>query len=228
MNRILDINNGIPYFTNDSDQIFAWYAVYDDNVIILEKSNFSSVSFNDIPKHSLKYFGLFGCGMHLTCNFYNKSLSVYSTYNENEFLYECKYTLDKGDGSNVLLPFQFKGFIYDAPVRGVCKENFLINSFYLGWIEDVIVQDKKFTNKVYFVIDILKHPTSVGLIYKLIPSDNVYPQNNNYRLTISDNSNSIINDIQKSTSNVRNVYLNPSLKYKTIFRLNKKDSLGKR
>ena len=222
MKKLLDINYGIPYFTNDSDQIFSWYAIYNDGVIILEKGLFSNVNFNHIPKTNVKYFGLFGSGMHLTCNFNNKYISIYNSHNENEFLYECKYKLNDCIESNSLIPFQFKGFIYDAPIKGICKENFLINSFYLGWMENVIVNEVKYTNKVYFSVDILKHPNSIGLIYKLEPKDNVYPKNIKYRLAISDTNSTIINGIQKNTMNTRNVAINSTLKYKTIFRFNTK------
>ena len=222
MKKIIDINNGIPYFTNDSDQIFSWYTIYNDGVIILEKGLFSNVNFNNIPKTNIQYFGLFGCGMHLSCNFKHKSIYIYNSYNENEFLYQCKYNLNENIKNNNITPFQFKGFIYDAPIKGLCKDKFLINSFYLGWMEDIEINNIKYTNKIYFSIDILKHPNSVGLIYKLIPKNNNYPQNINYRLSISDSNISIINGIQKITNNIRNVTINSTLKYKTIFRFNSK------
>ena len=222
MRKIIDINYGIPYYTNDSDQIFSWYAIYDDGVIILEKGLFSNVNFNNIPKTNIKFFGLFGCGMHLSCNFKNKSIYIYNSYNENEFLYQCKYNLNDSIGNNNLIPFQFKGFIYDAPIKGLCKDSFIINSFYLGWKEDISIDNIDYTNKIYFSIDTIKHPNSIGLIYKIIPKDNVYPQNIKYRLTISDSNSSIINGIQKISNNTRNVTINSKLKYTTIFRFNTK------
>ena len=220
MRKIIDVNYGIPYFTNDSDQIFSWYTIYDDGVIILEKGLFSNVNFNNIPKANIKYFGLFGCGMHLTCNFKKKSIYIYNSYNENEFLYQCKYNLNENIKNNNLIPFQFKGFIYDTPINNSHKDNFFINSFYLGWKEDILINNVSYINKIYFSIDIFKHPNSVGLIYKLTPKDNFYPQNIKYKLSISDFNASIINGIQKITNNTRNVTINSTLKYKTIFKFN--------
>ena len=100
------------------------------------------------------------------------------------------------------------------------KDKFFIKSFYVGWNEDVVVNGYKFTNKIYFSIDLENHPDSIGLIYKLVKNDSslIYPSNFNYRLLISDNNSTIINDIQRNQENTREINLNQSLLYKTIFR----------
>ena len=74
MKRILDLVYGIPYYTNSSDQRFAWYVIYNDGVIILENNKFSSVNFKNIPKTNIRYLGLYGCNIHLACDFQNKVL----------------------------------------------------------------------------------------------------------------------------------------------------------
>ena len=220
MKRILDLVYGIPYYTNSSDQQFAWYVIYNDSVIILENNKFSSVNFKNIPKTNIRYLGLYGCNIHLACDFQNKVLSFYNTYNNNESLYRCKYTLENSVRSNILKPVQFKGFIYEPDLYDMSKDKFFIKSFYVGWNEDVVVNGYKFTNKIYFSIDLENHPDSIGLIYKLVKNDSslIYPSNFNYRLLISDNNSTIINDIQRNQENTREINLNQSLLYKTIFR----------
>lgn len=197
MNHILDELYGIPYYTNNSDQIFAWYTVYNDGCIILEENKYSNVNFMDIPKTNIKHFGLYGCGFHLNTNFSNGTTSIYGFSKDKECLLSCnmyikenkiiRYNEVQSFSVQDIVPFQFKGFFYDSAFNNSIKDVFCVNKYYAGYSCIYNIDPfNKVLLKIYFSLDIIDHPNSIAIIYKTMRyKDSVYP-NKFYRYSIAE------------------------------------------
>ena len=212
MNHTLDIINGIPYYTNNTDQLFSWYSIYDDGVIITELNNYSSVDFNSIPKSDIKYFGLYGCGFHLNCNMNNGEVSIYQSYKENELCYSVQPSLTK-DGiilSNTInrfdmtsiVPFTFKHFVLETDFNDKTSSRCFIDEYYAGYTGILTLEDNiQILFKLYFSIHQYEFPNSIGIIYKFFPYKQTEYRNTRYRFELAENVCYDINGNQKTTKN---------------------------
>ena len=71
----MNILDEIPYYTNENSQLFAWYSIY-ANQTLVEYNRFTTIRFNDIPKHNILDFGLYGMGFHLNTNLTNGIFTI--------------------------------------------------------------------------------------------------------------------------------------------------------
>ena len=201
MNHILDKAKGIPYFTNNTDQLFSWYVVYNDNVIIRELNEYSNVNFKLIPKTDICYFGLYGCGFHLNCDFNSGELSVYGSSKDKELLFSLTPSLEENrllalnpriSNIHSLSPFTFKHFILDTDFKDISKDKGIIDQFYAGYNSLVRLSDgTDIILKMYFSLHIIDKPTSIGMIYKFLPYKDTTYQSKIYRFDLAEKMNTI-------------------------------------
>lgn len=215
MNHTLDKIYGIPYYTNNIDQLFSWYSIYNDGVIVTEINNYSSVDFNNIPKIDMKYFGLFGCGFHLSCNMNTGEINIYQSYKDNELLYSIAPTIEenkllilnskKSFNIHNLTPFTFKQFVLETNFDNKLNSKSFIDKYYAGY-SGLIDLDKniQILFKIYFSIYINDFPNSIGIIYKFFPYKKTEYQNKFYRFELAENVYCNIEDIHKVSNN--NIY----------------------
>ena len=178
MDYKLDILKDIPYYTNRNDRLFGWFSVYNDGAIIQELNSFSYVDYTKIPKNKISYFGLYGCGFHLISDFNTGSMYIYGKGTNKEFLVSSVFQIysdkilrehNKFLISNIQ-PFQLKGFIYDMPIDKSNKEFCMTDKYYAGYTSELLLDEKnKLEIKVYFSLNILKYPNSIGIIFNILP-----------------------------------------------------------
>ena len=182
MDYKLDIFKDIPYYTNRSDRLFGWFSIYNDGAIIQELDRFSNVDYTKIPKDEISYFGLYGCGFHLISDFKTGSMYVYGKGSNKEFLFDSSFLVyptkmilgesNKFEIKNIY-PFQLKGFIYDMPSKSN-KEYCVTDRYFAGYTGDLQLDDQiKVSIKVYFSLNILKYPNSIGIIFNILPKSNI-------------------------------------------------------
>ena len=169
MNHILDTVIGMPLFTNNNDQLFSWYTVYNDGAIIRELNDYSNINFNDIPKTDILHFGLYGCGFVLDCNFINGEVGIYGKSTNKSLLFTVLPTIDKKQISYQATPFTFKHFVLETDFLHIKNDKPFIDAYYAGY--EGIVDDMKI--KMYFSIRIKDYPTSIGIMYKISPINKI-------------------------------------------------------
>ena len=210
MNHILDRVINIPYFTNRTDQLFSWYTIYNDNVIIREINEYSNVNFNLIPKNNIKNFGLYGCGFHLNCDFNTGELSIYGSNSKNkEMLFSIYPSLEENKlllpNTNILKlnveklsPFTFKQFVLDTEFNNNGNKSF-INKYYAGYTGLINLSDNiNIIFKMYFSLHVFDKPSSIGIIYKFLPYKDTKYQSKIYRFDLTEKMNTIYYDKEKS------------------------------
>ena len=217
MNHILDKINGIPYYTDNIDQLFSWYTIYNDSVIISELNKYSGVNFNSIPKQDISHFGLFGCGFHLDCDFNSYELSIYQSYKDNEYLYSNRPSIQENnllilnDKSSFKIqnvsPFTFKHYVLETEFNKTSSRCF-IDQYYAGYTGLISLNETKIIFKMYFSIHIYDHPDTIGIVYKFFPYEDTQYQDKNYRFELAENMCTILNGKHKISKSSKGKIIN--------------------
>lgn len=204
----------IPYYTNENSQLFAWYSIY-ANQTLVEYNRFTTIRFNDIPKHNVLDFGLYGMGFHLNTNLTN---GIFTIQTSNKSHYSINYTLGSSLFSinNMKLynstPFELKGYDYDYRIDDTSNNISYTSKFYGGYNGTILLDNQFPINvKAYYSIDAIHHPRQLAVIYKIIPINNIqYPDREYYIIR-----NEISNSNKQTTEMLSSINL---LKNKRSFR----------
>lgn len=190
MSYNLDLVDDIPYYTHISKRPFLWFSKYNKGDTIREVDRYSSTSFDQIPKHGIRYFGLYGGGLHIISDFLDGSMYIYGSGFEKEFRYQnyshfsssiFLHSIDKKEILYSIRPFQLKAFAYDLTVGNniynIDKIQNTTTRYYAGYDCILLIENEyplKFRR--YFSIDIFNHPRTIGIISKAQTLDNIdYP-----------------------------------------------------
>jgi hypothetical protein len=212
MDYKLDIIKDIPYYTNRTDRLFGWFSIYKDGNIIQELNRFSCIGYNEIPKDNISYFGLYGCGFHLISDFNTGSMYIYGKGSKKEFLFNTDFYIHENrilqEPNKFIIqniqPFQLKGFVYDMPGKSN-KEFYMTDKYYAGYIGRLLLDELlEFDVKVYFSINILEHPSSIGIIFNLLPNQSTKKSrpNKNYTFSVVESINERYNNGHESSKSV--------------------------